>query len=365
MLALQTLFSAFVDAMREASKTCGYVCVSCALEVSLRSADVGRIHLHTFATVSLGQRGHPPMWNKKPHVWEFQGRRPGHIAPCLPGRGVRSRVRAITEGHYYLQAEKIGSVLRWSNYVKHQHFAVQARMVLALWRLRKLETADARREIVASRDKAFQNVLELERQAILEYDEWCVQQEQLARSSSNLRPFKLPRVEEQEWLAQYVTHAQPSEAEPLDATGHQTASCAARPKLRRYKTLVYDGPSRTGKSERAAHWFTEERTLKLNCQGVAQPNMRPFLSGQFDAVLCEEASWDLLWQNRQLFQAGPHRVQLGQSPCNEHCYSVFCWGVPFMLCSNNFWEGCDNDEAKAWVRANIVYVRWDEPTWQE
>jgi hypothetical protein len=242
---------------------------------------------------------------------------------------------------------------------------VQARMVLALWRLRKLETADARREIVASRDKAFQNVLELERQAILEYDEWCVQQEQLARSSSNLRPFKPPRVEEQEWLAQYVTHAQPSEAEPLDATGHQTASCAARPKLRRYKTLVYDGPSRTGKSERAAHWFTEERTLKLNCQGVAQPNMRPFLSGQFDAVLCEEASWDLLWQNRQLFQAGPHRVQLGQSPCNEHCYSVFCWGVPFMLCSNNFWEGCDNDEAKAWVRANIVYVRWDEPTWQE
>ena len=362
--ALVTLFAAFTAAMREASAASPYICLSCAMEASLHSSDLGRIHLHAFATLSLAHRDRPPAFVKKLRLWHFQGKKAGHVAPCLPGRGVRSKVRAVTEGHYYLQAEKIGSVLRWSNYVKNQHFAVQARMVLALWRLRKLETADARREIVASRDRAFAHVLELERQAVLEYDEWCLQQEQLARSSSDLRPFKPPRPDEEEWLSQYVTHATASEVEPLAASGRLPATCAVRPKLRRYETLVYDGPSRTGKSERAAHWFTEERTLKVNCQGVGQPNMRPFLTGQYDAVLCEEATWDLLWRNRQLFQASPHRVQLGQSPCNEHCYSVFCWGVPFLLCSNNFWEGCDNEEARAWVRANIVYVRWETPTWQ-
>jgi hypothetical protein len=119
----------------------------------------------------------------------------------------------------------------------------------------------------------------------------------------------------------------------------------------------------TGKSERAMHWFTETRTLKLNCQGAKSPNMREFQSGKYDAVLCEETTWRILWENRQLFQAGPWNVQLGQSPCNEHCYSVWCWGVPFMICSNNFWEDCDDPIAREWVEANIVYVPVTRGTW--
>jgi hypothetical protein len=70
-----------------------------------------------------------------------------------------------------------------------------------------------------------------------------------------------------------------------------------------------------------------------------------------------------MWENRQLFQAGPWRVQLGQSPCNEHCYSVWVRGVPFMICSNNFWQECRDETARKWVEANICYTRWDVPTW--
>jgi hypothetical protein len=208
--------------------------------------------------------------------------------------------------------------------------------------------------MIQSRDRAAHNVQEIDKQEALEYNERCKAEEQRARGVAPLRPFKPPLPAEVAWLAQYANGSLPAEALPAGHTDNR---------LRRYRTLVYDGPSRTGKSERATHWFTEARTLKLNCQGVACPNMREFLSGQYDAVLCEETTWRIMWDNRQLFQAGPWRVQLGQSPCNEHCYNVWVWGVPFIICSNNFWQSCDDNTARAWVEANIVYVRWETPTW--
>jgi len=218
---------------------------------------------------------------------------------------------------------------------------------------------------VRSRDRAWITIQELDRQQALEYGMWCEKQEALARSGSKLLPFKPPTAVERQWLQQYAIVARVDEAETPDASFAFSAARGGAPRLRRYKTLVYDGPSRTGKSERAAQWFTEARTLKLNCQGVDCPNMRPFLGGAYEAVLCEETTWEIMWKNRQLFQAGPWRVQLGQSPCNEHCYSVWCWGVPFMICSNDFWQNCANATARAWVEANIAYVKWDTPTWHE
>jgi len=64
-------------------------------------------------------------------------------------------------------------------------------------------------------------------------------------------------------------------------------------------------------------------------------------------------------------QAGPTPVLLSQSVCNQHAYRVMVHGVPMMLTSNAFWAGCDDEEGRAWVEANVVYVEVTAPTWHE
>ena len=75
----------------------------------------------------------------------------------------------MTEGHYYLQAAKVGSVLQWSTYRKNEHFAVQARWVLGLWRLHKLDHEGAKRELILARDRAGVHLQEVDKQQALEY----------------------------------------------------------------------------------------------------------------------------------------------------------------------------------------------------
>jgi hypothetical protein len=360
---LASLFAEFWQRMMELCRSRTFANASCALEVSLNSTLKGRVHLHAFLALASKNRGVSGLSDN--NAFTFRNRPASHIAACNPGRGVRTRARAVTEGHYYLQAAKIGSVLQWSTYRKNEHFAVQARWVLGLWRLHKLDHEGAKRELILARDRAGVHLQEIEKQQALEYDLWCTEQERVARQNTLLAPFKPPLPEEAAWLRQYALATVAGEALPPAIANAGQQPPLQRPKLRRYKTLVYDGPSRTGKSERAMHWFTETKTLKLNCQRVSEPNMRPFLSGQWQAVLFEECTWELLWTCRQLFQAAQCRTQLGQSQCNEHCYSVWCHGVPFMCCSNNFWEKCTDPVAREWVSANIVYVRWESPTWME
>jgi hypothetical protein len=128
--------------------------------------------------------------------------------------------------------------------------------------------------------------------------------------------------------------------------------------------LIYDGPSRTGKTERALSWFGQDRTLTVNCQGVRSPCLKDFETGGFRAICYEEASWELLWENRQLLQSGLNPVLLGQSQCNEHCYWVNVFGTPQLVTSNNFFEGCQSQEARAWIKANAFYVRVETPLYR-
>jgi hypothetical protein len=132
----------------------------------------------------------------------------------------------VNEGHYYLQAEKHGSIFRAANYRKNEHFQVQARWILSLWRLRKLDRQGARAEAIAGRDRASAIVREIDAVEALEYTARCKAEEQQARGGAPLLPFKPPVASEVLWLAQYGWGATVAEAVP--ATG-------GRPRLRRYK----------------------------------------------------------------------------------------------------------------------------------
>ena len=353
---LRQVFLDFRDQMQLFSQRNGFIHMSCCMELSGNSECVGRVHLHCFMSLPMDER--PRRCAGWREACVFNRTPCSHFVACYGARNKRGRARSVNEGHFYLQVNKTGMIHRHANYRKNEHYLVMSRWILDLWKLRKVTHEAAIKEIIASRDHALQGVQEVRRQMLLEYEQWCKDQEDMVRKTVGLKPFKPATDVEQMWLQQYA------DSTANLPTGNRDAADGDC-RRRRYRVLVYDGPSRTGKSERAMHWFTEAKTLRLNCQKVASPCMKEFLNGQYAAVVFEETTWAIMWENRQLFQAGPARVLLGQSQCNEHAYSVWVYAVPFIICSNEFWSGCRDAVAKDWIEKNIYYQLWDTPTWQE
>ena len=306
----------------------------------MHAQEFGRVHLHAFASLTVGSS------DLKATVGRltFQGVRAQHAAPCTPSRGKNQRARAIGQAHFYLQVRKMGVVWQRSNFVKCRDFPVRSEWIMQLWRLHKIDHEDAKLELWEARDRAHVYVPEIERVQKVEVERVAKETTERLRRELRLCPFVAPTAPEVAWLRQFAT---------VDG------GCA-RP-LRRYKCLIYDGPSRTGKTERATNWFGPEQTLTVNVQGVRSPCLKGFEAGGYRAICYEEAAWELLWENRQLLQSGLNPVLLGQSQCNEHCYWVNVFGVPQILTSNHFWNGCQCDEARAWILANAYYVHVTAP----
>ena len=335
---LISVFDGFWEHVCALAQAVGALHVSAALEVSTRSELKGRLRLHCFLSHPQGGL------SLSRHAWRlrFDDWQVGHISPCR--REGRGSSLALAEGHYYLQMRKNGSVLQRTNYVKCRDFVVQARWALNQWRLGKLTHEAVRLEVIESRNRVVSSLHEI---AGVEAAEAAVRakgKEDALLRGVVLSPFKEALPQEQAWLDQYRGGVAPA---------------------LRYKVLVYDGPSRCGKSQRAEHWFGAAQTLTVNCQGVSQPNLRAWLAGPaYKAILFDEADWTLVWGNRKLMQAGPKAVLLGQSTCQQHAYSVHVHGIPMLLTSNGFWRGCEEEEAREWVEANIMYVDVQEPTWE-
>jgi hypothetical protein len=190
----KTLMQRFWRAMEQQCQAMGFLHCSCAVEISLHSETAVRVHLRAFMSLPATARGVRPL-----RFWQFvrfEGRRAGHAAPCLPGRGPLSRPRAVGQGHYYLQAPKNGSVLRQSNYVKNEGFFVSAKWIMDLWRQRKLSHDKAKAELLESRDKATYHSQEIDKQQRAEYAQ--LQQAESAKALQDLswaRPWRPPTAE--------------------------------------------------------------------------------------------------------------------------------------------------------------------------
>ena len=106
----------------------------------------------------------------------------------------------------------------------------------------------------------------------------------------------------------------------------------------RSKPIVVDGPSQTGKSQWAAHWFGADATLTVNCQDCAEPPLKYYADhqGEFKAIIFEEANWKLVYNNKLLFQATNNSIDLGRSATNCHHYRLRCCCVPMFVLGNEF-----------------------------
>ena len=95
------------------------------------------------------------------------------------------------------------------------------------------------------------------------------------------------------------------------------------------------------------------------------PNLRPLHSGRYSAILFDEGNWSLCFHNKKMMQASSRPVELGQSQCNDRSYSCLLFRVPLIVCSNNFWEGCNDPAAREWIELNSIYIRVDKEVWQK
>jgi len=112
-------------------------------ELSTNSEDEGRLHIHAFWH-SNNDRCHGGFHE----AWAFGGCKP--VLKHCSARG-KAMQRFLDRGHYYCQTNKIGWLLRGSNYCKYSAFAVEQRWVIGLWQLRKLSHAEAKHEIIQAR----------------------------------------------------------------------------------------------------------------------------------------------------------------------------------------------------------------------
>jgi hypothetical protein len=341
---LQALFHEFWSSVGLRALEHGVLHVSCSLELSCSDLRKRRVHFHCFGSAASGSA--PLDVQTLSESLLFRGAAAGHVAPCLPGVGRGSRARAVGQGHYYLQCPKEGVLLAKTNWLKNKDWHVRQSWILDLWRLRKLSHESTRRELIACREKTQQALREVDTLEAAEYSlrtRDLLERALLADTSLKFAPAsELERT----WLSQY-------EAKPDGQT------------LRRFKFLIYEGASRSGKTERAIHWFSREQTLVVSSMNTTTPSLRSWLSGRFKAIVFDEGSWELVALNRQLFQAGLNGVMLSQSPCNEHAYQVCLHKVPIMVTSNNFWKDCMDEEARDWICANSYCMALPSCAWNE
>jgi hypothetical protein len=328
-----------------------------SLELSLQS-ETPRVHLHLFHEFPDSQPGQRPRMASS-DLLSFDNRRPSFCRWATPGRGNNRASKCLREGHFYLQAKKLGHVLCRTNNPKWKSWVVDAKFVWTLYRHRKISDERAAMEFAGARDRAHANVQEIRKGRATEYGIEAQAQWSAGLSRWQPLPFKPPSPLERSFLEQFRWRYQQGDAwasTPASiAMPHVAEPLVEAEPPRRYRFLVYSGPSRMGKTERACHWFGREETLVLNTQGIAWPNMREFMSGAWRAVVFDEGNWKLPAQNRALFQSGPRPVMLGQSNCNEAAYQVVMTGVPQIICSTDFWEDCSDLTARAWIESNCFF----------
>ena len=307
---------------------------SLQLEASLKSDDAGRVHAHLYVHTN-GLK-----FSCDAELWTVAGSRPHVSKNSAKGRGF---VGARNRGHYYAQVPKRGWLFKASTFPMHQDFAVEPRWAQVLYQERKLTKEVFLSEVLQSRARI--KGVYLDATWAIAKEAELAEAELIEETSRDmdmfLRPFKkLAAVEE--WKLQYLDSVDGGPVFPL----------------RRFRFLVLTGPSMFGKTSFASCLY--KRTLILQCQGVAQPNLLAYDKSKFDCIVMDEASWDkCVIKNKQLFQAFIHPVLLGQSPCQYSTYQRWLFRTPIVVCCNDWMFGADPITQQPdidWLNVNSVVV---------
>ena len=216
--------------------------------------------------------------------------------------------------------------------------------VFALWKRRKMSHAVAKEQMMLCRSrgtKAF--IAEVDYHAAWERAKRQAALRELLTSLIRMRPFKtLPTVVE--W-----------QSERARLFGSAT----------RFKFLVLNGDTRFGKTSFAKHVYGPDHSLVVPCQNVSEPYLKD-LKDHHKVIIFDEASPAMVVSNKALFQAGLDPVILSQSRCQDYAYSIWVYGLPMIVCTND-WQvpGAVSSHDRKWLDGNSVCIDVTEPMWME
>ena len=134
----------------------------------------------------------------------------------------------------------------------------------------------------------------------------------------------------------------------------------------RYKFLVLYGRSGTGKTS-FVRMLTGDPTevYEVNCASGQEPDLRPFRHFKHKIVLFDEATPELVLNQKKLFQAPACFLQMGSSTTNCHAYSVYVSGTGLVVCANTWMERLLrlSPADQEWLNSNTFTVHVDDPLW--
>ena len=103
-------------------------------------------------------------------------------------------------------------------------------------------------------------------------------------------------------------------------------------------SLVYDGPTRTGKSIRACSLYGRACTLVVDCQSASVPDLKELSYTDHEALVLDEISGvRFVIDNKNFLQSHIDGAKLGQSATQMYAYDVWWWrsfrfvALPFVL----------------------------------
>jgi hypothetical protein len=336
---VQGLFKRFLSFLEQRRKKSRFKFFSVQLEVSPEVWREGRLHFHCYWSYPMETLVGAPV------EWAFCDSVPVIVTNKQHRRAGEN---ACNHGHYYCQADKVGWVMRQTNYEKGKMFPVKLNWVSELRALNKVSNKSFVKEALHARAARTMGVLrdvaqqEAAIAALRQEEEAAAVQLAIRRG---LRPFRVvPAV--LEWQQQYLPACEGGPEEPLG----------------RFKFLVLNGNSCTGKSRFARSLF--KNPYIVQCQGVPEPDLRNFLREEHGCIICEEACWRMVVSNKWAFQAQDEKVWMAQTRCQIAAYEVWLWAKPIIVCCNDWLHGVDPvADAKNvdWLASNSVVVQVTEP----
>ena len=273
------------------------------------------------------------------------------VAKVLPqhltGDSAAAGHRVMTSAplHYYCQVPKVGQVHTMTNKPAFTAFLVNPRWLNMWIQAGKLDPVPARAEFVKCAVNLTSNLQNLDR---------------LSRERENML---LGAKEETVRLA--LLGSLGAFKEVPEATEFLEHLKVIRG---RYKFLVFYGPSRTGKTS-FVRMLTGDpsEVFEVNCASGQEPDLRPFRHFKHKHILFDEATPELVLNQKKLFQAPNCFIQMGASTTNCHAYTVYVSGTGLIVCANTWMERlrCLSPADQEWLESNSFAAHIAEPLFRD
>ena len=259
----------------------------------------------------------------------------------------RSAEAACQRLHSYCQWPKRGSVFTKTNYPRGVEFVCRASWTLAAWQVRKLSYRAARKEIISNRDSVEQSLAKIQAVWDAEVMEFMRSRKAMAvlQAEGRLKKFKTIYAVEC-WRDRY--------SRSIFLGGLET----------RFPFLVLEGESKYGKTRFACSLWGIHQTFVAQCQGVTQPSLAGYDPRVHQVIVLDEPSRELVDSCKVFLQASLEGTELYQSPTQRFTRWVWVYGVPIIVCTNEWLKDEEDDANAEWIRKNSVHIRVTDYLWQ-